>query len=89
MGKFSQTFVAYHGCGNCYQDGTNKIVPKIRRCIMQTYNPFWKKPNDVRNRVETRAQLKIKVKVSRKFQHRYHKWIYSLTSDDWDFTSDW
>ena len=45
MGKFSQKFVAYHGSGNCYQDGTNKIVPKNRRCIMQTYNPFWKKNN--------------------------------------------
>ena len=28
MGKFLQTFVAYHGCGNCYQDGTNKIDKK-------------------------------------------------------------
>ena len=45
MSKFPQTFVACHGCGNCYQDGTNKIVPKNRTCIMQTYNPFWKKTN--------------------------------------------
>ena len=67
MSTFSQTFVAYHGRGDCYQDGTNKIVPKNRRCIMQTYNPFWKKPMDVCNRVETRAQLKIKTKASRKF----------------------
>ena len=29
MDKFLQTFVAYHGCGNCYQDGTNKIDKKI------------------------------------------------------------
>ena len=29
MGKFLQTVVAYHGCGNCYQDGTNKIDKKI------------------------------------------------------------
>ena len=49
MSKFSKTFVAYHGCGNCYQDGPNKIVPKNEKCIMQTYNPFWKKPMDVRN----------------------------------------
>ena len=28
MGKFLQTFVAYHGCGNCYQNGTNKIDKK-------------------------------------------------------------
>ena len=49
MSKFSKTFVAYHGCGNCYQDGPNEIVPKNEKCIMQTYNPFWKKPMDVRN----------------------------------------
>ena len=89
MSQFSQTFVAYHGCGSCYQDGTNKIVPKNRRCIMQTYNPFWKNPMDVRNRVEKRAQLEIKTKASRKCQRRYQKWVNSLTSDDWDFTSDW
>ena len=49
MSKFSKTFVACHGCGNCYQDGPNKIVPKNEKCIMQTYNPFWKKPMDIRN----------------------------------------
>ena len=84
MGRFSQTFVAYHGCGNCYQDGTNKIVPKNRRCIQQTYNPFWKKPGDVRNKVETRAQLKIKTKASRNFQRRYFKWLKMLDSDEWN-----
>ena len=89
MGKFSQKFVAYHGCGNCYQDGPNKIVPKNRRCIMQTYHPFLKKTMDVRNRVEARAKFKIKTKANIKFQCRYRKWVDSLTSDDWDFTSDW
>ena len=84
MGRFSQTFVAYHDCGNCYQDGTNKIVPKNRRCIQQTYNPFWKKPSDVRNKVETRAQLKIKTKASRNFQRRYFKWLKMLDSEEWD-----
>ena len=71
MGKFSQTFVAYHGCGNCYQDDTNKIVPKGRRCIMLTYNPFWKRPIDVYNKVERGGKLKAKTKASRKFQLRY------------------
>ena len=49
---------------------------------MQTYNPFWEKTMDVRNRVETRAQLRIKTKASRKFQDRYQKWVDILTSDD-------
>ena len=82
MGRFSQTFVAYHDCGNCYQDGT--IVPKNRRCIQQTYNPFWKKPGDVHDKVEARAQLKIKTKVSRDFQRRYFKWLKMLDSDEWN-----
>ena len=93
MGKFSQTFVAYHGQGDCYQDGTNKIVSKNRKCNQQTYNPFWKKPSDVRNRVETRAQLKIKTKASRNFQRRYQNWVNfyskdSFTASDFDSDSD-
>ena len=91
MGKFSQTSVAYHGCGNCYQVGTNKIVPKNRKCITQTYNPFWKKPMDFRNRVETRAQLKIKTKASTEFQLRYQKWVNLYSNDSFisiDFDSD-
>ena len=35
--KFSQNFVVYHGCGNCYHDGTNKILNKYRKCIFPTY----------------------------------------------------
>ena len=37
-----------------YLDGTRKIVPKNRNCLNPTYYPFWKKPIDVSNRVETR-----------------------------------
>ena len=93
MGKFSQTFVAYHGCGNYYQDSTNKIIPKNRKCAMQTYNPFWKKPIDVCNRVEIRAQLKTKTKASSEFQLRYQKWVNlyskdSFTSSGFDSDSD-
>ena len=29
---------------------------------MKTYNPFWKKPIDVHNKVQTRAQLKKRQK---------------------------
>ena len=38
---------------------------------MLTYNPFWKRPIDVYNKVERRGQLKTKTKASRKFQVRY------------------
>ena len=53
MVNFSQECVVYHGCGNGYLDGTRKIVPKNRKCLMPTYYPFWKKSIDVRNRAET------------------------------------
>ena len=38
--KFSQKFVTYHGCGNCYLDGTNKLEQPNNRCFAPTYNPF-------------------------------------------------
>ena len=93
MGKFSQTFVAYHGCGNCHYDGTSKIISKGRKCIMWTYNLFWKIPIDVYNKVETRGQLKINTKANRKYQLRYEKWanLYSkgsFASSDFDSVSD-
>ena len=93
-GKFSQRFVAYHGCENwSYQDGTNKIVPKGKKCIQQTYNPFWKHPREVRNRGQTRAQLNIKTRANKNFQCRYQKWLNSLTSYECSCsecqTSDW
>ena len=90
MGKFLQTFVAYHGCGNCYQDGTNKI-DKMNRRYMKTYNPFWEKIIDVHNKVQTRAQLIKKVKASPNYQIRYHKWIQLISKDSFnssDFNSD-
>ena len=61
------TFVTCHGCGNCYIDGTNEIVPKGRRCIKSTYNPFCKKLIDVLNRVQTGAQIKLKPKANISF----------------------
>ena len=64
MVNISQTFVTYHGRGNGYFDGTRKLVPKNRKCIKATHYPFWKKPIYDRNRVETRAQIKLKPKTT-------------------------
>ena len=86
MVNFSQTFVVYHGCGNGYIDGTRKIVPKNRRCIAPTYYPFWKRPIDVRNKVETRAQLKVKTKATRNYQKRYMQFVDVFSKDS--FSSD-
>ena len=67
MKNFSQTFVNYHGCGNGYLDGANKIVPKGRKCIMLTYNPFWKNPMRTSNKIakSTGSQNKKKTKAKR------------------------
>ena len=81
-----QRFVVYHGCGNNYMDGTRNIVPKNRRCIAPTYYPFWKKPIDVRNKVETRAQLKVKAKATRNYQKRYMRFVDVFSKDS--FSSD-
>ena len=75
MVNISQTFVVYHGCGNGYLDGTRKIVPKNRKCIRPTYYPFWKKPIDVCNRVETRAQISLKPKATRDYVKRYMHYL--------------
>ena len=60
MVNISQTFVSYHACGNGFYDRTRKILQKNQNCIRSTYYPYWKKPADVRNKVETRGQLKSK-----------------------------
>ena len=91
MVNFSQTFIFYHGCGNGYIDGTRKIVPKNRRCIVPTYYSFWKRPIDVRNKVEPRAQLKLKTKVTRNFRKRYMRFADVFSKDSFssdDFSSD-
>ena len=91
MANFLQRFVVYHGCGNSYQDGTRKIIPKKRKCIAPTYYLFWKKPIDVRKKVEARTQLKVKTKATRNYQKRYMQFVdvfskNSFSSDD--FSSD-
>ena len=87
MKNFSQTFVNYHGCGNGYLDGTNKIVPEGRRCIMPTNNPFWKKPIDTSNKIAktTRSQIKNKTKAKRNYMNRYAKYVRVFHEKKWDF----
>ena len=86
---FSQKVVVYHGCGTWYHDGTNKIVSKNRKCICPTYEPFWKKPNDVRNKVETRAQLKLKSVVKIECVRRYFAFINAFDKNKGYFSSDY
>ena len=88
MKNITQTFVTYHGCGNCYIDGTKKIVPKGRHCINPTLDPFWKNLVDVRNKVQTRAQIKSKVKADRNFVRRYQKYLRVFSKSKDYFSSD-
>ena len=90
MVNISQTFVVYHGCGNGYLDGTIKILPKNRKCVRPFHYPFWKKPIDVRNRVETRAQISLKPKATRDYVKRYMHYLNVFSKDysDDNLTSD-
>ena len=84
---FSQNFVVYHGCGALYHHGTNKIVSKNRKCIRPTYEPCWKKPNDVCNKVETRAQLKLKSIVKNDYIRRHYNFYSKFQKQEY-FNSD-
>ena len=86
---FSQKCVVYHGCGAWYHDATNKIVSKNRKCIRPTYEPFWKKPNNVRNKVETRVQLKLKSVVKNEYVRRYFKFINAFDKNKGYFSSNY
>ena len=92
MVNISQTFVVYHGCRNGYLDGTRKIVPKNRKCIRPNHYPFWKKPINVRNTVETRAQISSKPKATRDYVKRYICYLNVFSkeyfSSDENLTSD-
>ena len=72
---FSQNFVMDHACGAWYQDGTNKILNKNRRCSHATFKPFSKKANDVLNKVEKRAELKLKSIVKDDYIKSYFNFI--------------
>ena len=91
MKNFSQTFISYHGCGHCYLDGTNKLVPKNRKCIMLTNNPFWKNPIDTSNKIakSMRTQLKIKAKENRSYVKRYLKFAKALQGNKFEDYSDY
>ena len=91
MFNFSKTFVVYHGSGSGDIDGTRKIVTKNRRGIVPTYYLFWKWPIDVHNKVETRAQLKVKTKATSIFQKRSMQFVDVFSKDSFssdDFSSD-
>ena len=54
----------YHVCLNKNKDGSNRLFVKGDKCCITINCPFWKQPWDVPNGVKTRAQEKIKKKLT-------------------------
>ena len=48
----------YHGCWLCYEDGTRCLIQTQmgKKCLIPTFNPFWKLPEHVDSKVETMTQ---------------------------------
>ena len=84
MKNYSQTFVEYHGYRNSYLDGTNMLIETLRRCAAPTYNPFWKRPIDVNNKIatSTRNKLKIKSRAFRSYMLDYAKFVKSFHNNE-------
>ena len=86
--KFSQNFIAYHGCGKCYLDGTNEIA--YYGCSNKTFNPFWKNPIEVNNKISksTRSQLKKKPQATRKYLRKCFNYLHYLKNKETQSSSD-
>ena len=87
--KFSQNFIAYHGCGKFYLYGTNEIA--YYGYSNKTFNPFWKNPIDVNNKISksTRSQVKKKPLATRKYIRKYFNDLHYLKNKDTQSSSDW
>ena len=59
MKNFSQSIIAYHGCGTCYLDGTNAVAKF--GCSNATFNPFWKRPVDLNKNYKNQQDHKLKL----------------------------
>ena len=87
--KFSQNFIAYHGCGKFYLDGTKEIA--YYDWSNKIFNPFWKNPIDVNNKISksTRSQVKKKPLATRKYIRKYFNDLHYLKNKDTQSSSDW
>ena len=46
----------FHRCMTKYADGANKFIGPCEQCLIPTSNPFWKRPQDIKNcGVKTRS----------------------------------
>ena len=81
MKRFSQTFVKYHGCGNCYLDETNMLIETGRKCVLVTNKPFWKRPIDSNNKIakSTRNKLKTKPRANISYMKKHAKFVKNFS----------
>ena len=80
VNSFSQDFVKYHGSGVYFIDGTLLLDGKHcgvhhKKCFLPVTQPFWKRPEDIINIVETRSQLQKKKVFFENIKNKYFKYI--------------
>ena len=78
--SFSQNFVKYRGCGVYFIDGTLLLDGKHcgvhhKKCFFPLTQPFWKRPEDVINKVETRSQLQKKKVFFENTKNEFFKYV--------------
>ena len=78
--SFCQNFVKYHGCGVYFMDGTLLLDVKHhgvhhKKCFSSVTRSFWKEPENLVNRVETRSQLREKKVFFEKIKSKYFKYL--------------
>ena len=54
-----------------FRDGNR--IPISEKCICATSNPFWKRAEDLHNKIETRSMVRRKKKCTWKYMKNYLK----------------
>ena len=78
--SFSQNFIKYHGCGVYFIDGTLLLDGKHRgvyhkKRFFPLTQPFWKRPEDVIDKVETRSLLQKKKVFFENIKNKQFKYV--------------
>ena len=57
----------YHGCCTVYKYSTRMLIRKGQDCVLSTNYLFWKLPEEVESKIETRSMLIRKKLASLKY----------------------
>ena len=64
-----------------YKDETrNPISGKYGKCVFATDNPFWKRAEDIQNKIETRSMLRKKKKCYWRIMQSYYNNLPRLST---------